>query len=311
MIKINLIKDLAELLKLEIKNQEVNIKSLDYYEQIKDSSNIHEICLKYFNLLNRLVFSKPRNIKYSAEFKCPKGYENGLKNIEQIILNGDDLTPYLSRQVKNLDSHDTLLDDWGIYHIHLGVQKKPNDFSQRTGPVLFAKIDKEFAYFIQILDHGGRHEPWFNKNLIKIIHKNWPEIIKNFLLNIDINSVNLSKDIKNWRRAGVNTPIVLNDGTAYISLGGGYVSSMDNIQHKRMTNNIISYIESLETMIKNKINVIKINITGNKMKLPDQLELNLVKFNINKEFKCFIQEKEIGICFIFHGLELKEIKIKK
>ena len=55
----------------------------------------------YFNFQKRYIEPKPRIIKKSKEFICPTGYELALNEIEEKIFNGDKLTPYLSKEIKD------------------------------------------------------------------------------------------------------------------------------------------------------------------------------------------------------------------
>lgn len=113
-----------------------------------------EVSHIYFNFIKRRILPKSREIKISKEFKCPKEYKEGLDILKSKIKKGEDLIPYLSKNILKVNYNDSLLNDWGIYHLHLGKKKKDN-FIERTGPLLFAKFDDENAYFINIYSHGA------------------------------------------------------------------------------------------------------------------------------------------------------------
>jgi hypothetical protein len=84
---------------------------------------------------------------------------------------GIDLRPHISRKIVDLHFDDDLLNEWDIHHLHLGTTLDANGFVKRTGPVLFVRFDRQNAYFINVLGHGS----WTNQDMIRIIHRKWPE----------------------------------------------------------------------------------------------------------------------------------------
>lgn len=130
---IDLKNDFVELIKDYFLSLEGMLPKLNYFEQIKNENNPKEVCLKYFNLLNRLVESKPRKVLKSQCFYCPSRFRNALKTIEEKIEKGENITSYLSRRIRHLNIRDSLLDAWGIYHLHLGEKVRNNGFIERTG----------------------------------------------------------------------------------------------------------------------------------------------------------------------------------
>lgn len=104
--KLNLKNDLGLIIKQYFKALESLSPNLDYYSQIKDESDTTKICLLYYNLTNRLVEPKPREVHKSKICYCPSRYRNVLENIEGKIENGEDITPYLSRRVRWIDDED-------------------------------------------------------------------------------------------------------------------------------------------------------------------------------------------------------------
>lgn len=80
-----------------------------------------------------------------------------------------DVHKYLSKKLYESDYNDMLLNDWGIYHFHLGIPGAGEKFAPRTGKLLFTLISKEDFYCITIGNHGD----WNPQNLLEIVHKNW------------------------------------------------------------------------------------------------------------------------------------------
>ncbi len=186
------------------------------------SSDLMDIAVSYYNAVFRRIPVLPRTIKKSDVFACPSGHEAGLANLEQKICDGDDLTPHLSRGLKNTDGDDDLLSDWGVYHLHMGIVTESDGFMARTGPVLFAIPTDNRMHFIQVYAHGN----WSNRDVLEIVHRNWPEILAPFSPKgvVDISMNPDSEDIAKLRKTHINTSLKMSDGTIYFSPGWGMMT---------------------------------------------------------------------------------------
>ena len=131
-IKIDFKKDFIDILRSRLK--------LEGYDTSK--INDKDICFSYFNLKKRLISTKVRKIKIANEFKCPKFLNEGLKLLKEKIKNGENINSYLSKRILDLDYHDDLLNDWGIYHLHLGdkVEKNTSDLNKEDNSTKNIKV---------------------------------------------------------------------------------------------------------------------------------------------------------------------------
>lgn len=196
------------------------LRELGY--SILSGSSHKDISLLYFNALRRRIQTVRRTIHRSAEFSCPSDLLAGLNGLETKIAAGEDITPHVSRGLKNVSKQDDLLNDWGVYHLHLGTNIEGDGFTIRTEQVLFALITESSFYEIQVYPHGS----WSNRDVIEIIHKNWPDTINNYRLKgvTDIAQDHTNEYIKKLRSAHVNTVLKMEDGTIYAPIGGGMMS---------------------------------------------------------------------------------------
>lgn len=220
-----------------------------------------ELLILFINYCERLIPTKARHVVKSKCFTCPIELNSGLAEIERKIEYGIDLKPHLSTRIKDLQYFDSMLNDWRIYHLHLGVNPYPRDhsFVDRTGPVLFARFDEKNAYLIDVMPD---HQQWANRDCVQIIHDNWPETISMFNLSrmgvMDIESNPSSNDIKVLRKAHINTALKLNDGTIYTSIGLGSTSHGNSITSTRAVINVYAkikrYNESILTDAKMIVN---------------------------------------------------------
>jgi hypothetical protein len=265
-LTINFQQDWVEILRQKLVERGYSIDSSQH-----DSD---ALCIQYFNVLKRQIDAKPREILVSKEFSCPEQYRKGIKLIRRKVKSGQDLTPHLSKNIKSLDYHDSLLNDWGIYHFHLGDLLEKTGFIKRTGPVLFARVTDEYFYMLDILDHGS----WSQQRLVEIIHTNWQESISLFKIQglYKLNSVTPSdQDIAQFRKHGISTLIQVSDGTIYSSLGGGYSRSGISTDVRVTCSCYSATVRRLEKHVRNNLSNLRDIARQHNLELPPQPHFQL------------------------------------
>lgn len=258
------------------------------------SENSDTIKIKYFNFKRRLISETPRTVLYSKEFIYADDYELGLKLIQSKFENGESLTPHLSKQLFNLDYNDPLLNDWKIYHLHLGTELEVNGsgFVNRTGPLLFVRIDEEKAYFINIMPHSNS---WTKQEMVKIIHENWPESIEDYRMNgvIGLEHIPSDEDIKQMRKFGINTSVEIENGVVYMPIGGGLTSAKTSVE---VTESLIRYnrlLRDLEQHVQNNLKKIGDVVSKNPKYKSSDLKIKLI---ITKGIY-YAVEQQTGLAF--------------
>ena len=146
------------------------------------STKTDEVVIRYCNVRRRRIGAKPRTVLIAKELQCPTHQLAGFRLICEKAENGDDLRPHQSRKLADADFDDSLLNDWGINHLHLGTTLEADGFMARTGPVLLVRVTPREFYCIAIMEHGRGHHPWSKQQLLEIIHNNWPTSIRFFNL---------------------------------------------------------------------------------------------------------------------------------
>lgn len=186
------------------------------------------VCRQYFNVLKRRIELRPREVLRSQGFTCPPQFTTALDGIETKARAGEDLNPYQSKGIREADVLDRLLNDWGIHHLHLGSSTDSSGFVERTGPLLFTRIDPDRLFMIAVMAHGA----WSSQSLMEILHNNWPDSIKRFRMKgvLGLERRCSDSEIGTLRAAGVQTLIELTDGTIYFPIGGGIMLSGDSAE---------------------------------------------------------------------------------
>jgi hypothetical protein len=205
-----------------------------------------DIPYAFFDSLPRKLKITPRLAKLSAEFVCPSGLEVQWLIFKEKIENGDDLNPHLSTRHTSISNPDGMLAEWDVHHFHLGIQPHPKNpsFVERTGPLVFARIDDEAAYVTGIYDHKGNFE---NTDVLEILHRNWPDTISRYRV-LGVTGSPLEKaERRALRSKNGNVLISTSDGTVYMPISSGVVASGKRMSSMIQADNKIFEIEGLQT----------------------------------------------------------------
>jgi hypothetical protein len=231
--------------------------------EINQSIPIDEIPYLYFNFIKIKIDPQPRRILKANDFNCPSNLLLGLNNLEEKIINGYKLTPHLSKLVyKDYNSRDYMLNDWGIFHLHLGINIT-DGFVDRTDPVLFCIVKTDIIYFIAMKHHGE----WTDQSLLKIVYSNWPELIKPFILPDVVSTTGnpTNNEIGILRKGNVMLLIEIEHGVVIRPPGGGYMTDGTSQDVVFQRDNAMRRLTNLEDEIKsNEDNIRKQIISVNK-----------------------------------------------
>lgn len=183
-----------------------------------------DVPVHYFNAAQRRISARPRTLLVSDTFQCPAEHQAGWNLIQQKVKDGQDLTSHLSKLIENTTKTDLMLNDWGVYHLHLGTQIK-NGFVERAGPLLFARITDEYFYAIDVYDHRS----WTNSEIVETVHRNWPESVARWVMQGVKGGRLTDEERAALRKIHANAFFLTEDDTTYGPLGGGTVASGHNI----------------------------------------------------------------------------------
>jgi len=247
--------------------------SVDSYE---DEVVVHT----FINLLKRLVRPVPREILKSKEFQCPDDLCQGLSDVERIIAQGGDFSPYLSRLLRRPDYDDPLINHWGIHHIHLGTEMESDGFIKRTGPVLFCRFDETVAYFINVLPHGS----WAKQEMVSVLHRNWPDSLRQFRLNgvIGLAHSVSDQDVQKLRKGNVNSMVEVEEGVIYAPIGGGFATSGVSVDVVRQADYCMERLRSMQQAVIENIS-----------EIAKEAENQNIVFPKNPQFGLEIKDDEI------------------
>ena len=271
--KFDIISDYAEFLRYSI------VHEIGYAQDEVDKLTSDEcVILAYFRIQRRLVADIPRVIHKARDFSCPGQYVNALQEIERRIKAGENINPYLSRRLIDVEFNDLLLNDWGIQHLHLGasviLEGKNKGFIKGTKALLYVCFDDKCAYFVRILE---RHD-FTAQTLLQTMHDNWPKILSKYHNKHITGDRITDKEIKELRRKNLNFCIALADGTSYVAIGGGITMSGDNATDVMRLNYLHHWADHESKKVKAHFPgmIERMENQGRKVKYPITLRLKIL-----------------------------------
>ena len=202
----------------------------------------------FLNYDNRCIKPIPRNVYYSKELEhsLVSDYTNYINVIDDIVRklrNGQSVMDRLSKKMKDVLYEDGMLNDWRLYHFHLG-EKVDNDFCERTGALLigFIPLNKDDMYLIKIIPNHRGNAVFADKELIEIIQDNWPELLDKFRMNGVSPEVELStQQYYKLRKTGVVSLVKIGD-SSYLGPGLGVTCAGTSIQVQIKADKIINWL---------------------------------------------------------------------
>ena len=251
------------------------------------------IIVRYLGIQRRLIPKRPRTIHKSEGFLCPTQYLLSLAELERMIAIGNDLMPYISKRIENLNYADAMLNEWGVHHLHLGERKRINRnrngcFVERTRELLFCYFTDSDAYFVGIFDHCD----FLLQAVIEVIHENWPCLLGSFRMpHVHSLYPRLSEDQSREIRLSKSFMSLteMRDDTVYFPPGGGVATSGDNLRDVMKTDRMLRMLTEMQVSIVQFIEDERDTADAP----PHSSPVNLRLFDLGKE-TCSVKDESNG-----------------
>jgi hypothetical protein len=203
----------------------------------RPSDDVDTILGNLFNLRRRLPPVIAWKVELSAEVEkitLTPPIQEGLNGFIEKARAGEDLKPYLSKEISDPSYSDLMFHDWGIYHFHLGKEPDSSGFIKRTNELLFAMTDQRLAtmYLIDIHPHK---DAFTRQDLLRILEENWPQIMDQYALKgiLELSGHPSDEEIGKLRKAGINTMVQTPGGRVLAPMGGGITSAGTGLKNTR------------------------------------------------------------------------------
>lgn len=271
--------------------------------------NLSEALKQYCEMELRVLNVKPRKIEKSREFLCPAGLEDGLKELENAIEIGLPLNPFMSKNISNVAYQDKFINDWGLFHFHLGTELDKNDprFKARTGNLLIAYVDlrsDDTIYFLQVLPH--KKSIWTQQRLIRILADNWPEKVR-LIPGVSGLTENVTDDMyRELREVNGNTAVDLKDGRVVFPPNYGLTSAGVSVRAMLSYNMKCNDAERMEINISQSVQWI-CNVINNHLVVPERsFFLHMVQPG-RSDYTFRVDNKELFVRIFSHKERLAAI----
>lgn len=221
------------------------LKKIGY--SYRENTDLHNNFLVLSNRLRRVPIERKRKVVKASTFKYPKEYTEQYQRFIARSEAGDSLLSLCSRKNNkhSFQIRDQLFDDWGIIHFHFD--------ELGTKEVMFAVVASDTIYLLATYAHGKGHgNVWYQKELIEIIHYEFPFLIEHLKLNKG-NQQSTEIEHRHARKYSYNRPIVLSDGTSYYPTGGGVMINKTSMHDLRSWMLLSRTVDSYEMYVKNNI----------------------------------------------------------
>jgi hypothetical protein len=205
----------------------------------------------FFDSLRRRPAVRPRRVWEADDFNCPSQLTRGWEVLRKKAVNGDEIRPHLSIGHSSLTNLDGLLNEWGVHHLHLGIEpylRNPS-YVDRTESLLFAMITDDDFYAVNIYPHGA----WEATSIIESLHRNWPHVMSRYRIKGIQGEAVSEKERRTLRSLNTQAVTTVTDGTVYMAIGGGVASSGDSIEAQIRAARMLADVERVQATVKEQL----------------------------------------------------------
>lgn len=184
----------------------------------KDIGDAFQVCRAYFNVLLKVISERPRHVHHSKELEArtpslADTVQIGIRLIETLSIAGESLAAHQSDRAHRTGTHDWLLNDWGIHHLHLDPRRDSDD-------LLYVWVAPQDLYFLDVRGHAAMSDP----ALLEVVLANWPELL-GAPMPIRGGEPISAAQYDEARRSGVQPLSPLSNGKTYFPRGGGVTTA--------------------------------------------------------------------------------------
>lgn len=244
-------------------------------EPVLAALGVQDLLIAYYTWSSRQISARARTVHLSSQLHARRealtvDAQVGLAAVLDLAHRGVDLGPYLSvgsacgfdataraRPGRRRADLDLLLGSWGLHHLHLSTQLRPNGWAKRTKEVLIAAVRRDHFFALDVVPHGARNDRWWTvrPDLLSIMASNWPE--QEFLLRPTRSNLTLAQTFTleeqlQLRQAGVT--VLAQVGGAVCLPGGIAIDGIPiaSTQRSRETTRLLQECEQRRTELETR-----------------------------------------------------------
>lgn len=283
MPQVNLRNDLKDIIGTYFSEKSVSFRAEDQAD---------DLAARYCEVRIKHIDPMPRSVHLSSDFHDTLGRLSNESDaperakaldawravfrLHHLFTSGGDLTPYLSRSIKDAASRDGLLWDYGMHHFHLSSRGEESGLIKRSDYLLFAIVTKDHAFFVDVRKHrDSQGLQWVRQDLLEIVHRNWPEVTGALAVRGVEDSRLTDEQKKELRRKNVNT---FHDFGEYatLPLGGGTVGGGGSVWCRIWADQLLSEIEWHEDTLTSQSEDVRAALQAKGLAVNEVTDLRLV-----------------------------------
>lgn len=240
----------------------------DYYNENNvsfnkaDEEDFDLFLIDYFEVLRKMIAPRKRTVHISRELKAKvknsafKEWRGRFDEIKNMLENGDDINPFLSKKAKVSGFKDRLLTCWNMHHIHFYPDKNIGDM------LIFAIVKDDVAYMIDVIPHSKKYV-FSTFELLNIVYRNWKFLFEPYRIKGAEGLsyiIKTDEEVNQLRSAGVSTAVQLGkDIYALDMMSTDGHNSLDVIYANQILNSIREYDKN---GVLGKMKLVDFSLTG-------------------------------------------------
>jgi hypothetical protein len=255
----------------------------------------------WMKIQRRHIEPKTRQVLWSKELRArlacaPAWQAKGVARVERAVVAGEDLAPFLSRDLRKdraFKKNDGMLDDFGIHHFHLGEGVDKNGLVTGRAELLYAVVSDDAVHFVEVFDHSR----FWDEESFRIAQKNWPHLYERLRLPTPPSRSGghvTAAQRKTLRGKNGNAPVAGDDGTLFLPPGGGTNTAGFSTWIVRDADVLLDRLQRIEQECRANVELLVHEIVKKKNQPPARLLLRFVGFANERVLVC---DDESGVQF--------------
>lgn len=251
---------------------------------VDTAATTERLLWNWLKIQHRRVERRSRDVVWSTELRDREPtlrveQRDALNRIEAAIRAGDDLNPYLSRQLANdkaFTKNDGMLNELGMQHMHLGVGLNAQGMINGTKELLFALVADDAVRFVDIFDHDS----FADERPFQIAQANWPQLFARWQIPSPRSpgETLTHEQRRTLRSKGANAVLTAADGSTYLPPGGGSAGSGISPRVVFASDQILDRLDGRERWCREHADELADQIAASGQPRPSTIKLRFVEF---------------------------------
>ena len=267
-----------------------------------------------FDHADRQVPDKRYTVHVSSELQKKSNWfppKGPLREVITRLEQGQTIRPFLSKEVALLGCRDRLLRHWRINHMHLKAMSTidKQGFVERSGDLLFFRVERDCVYLIDILQHPpcGSTIEWSNSELVKIVDRNWPHLQHLFSNSSPQENVLDDAMYASLRSNNVNAMVSTARGSVFV--GGGTMATGESFRAHTEWMLLLRHLARVQDYVAHKYSKIfgDVGAYASAVRLDEIHNTGCTIFDGASQRHAFIKDAEVNSWFEipFPSMKLK------